>query len=79
MTIKLPPPLPECTVCGTPTRRAVHNATGGLCSTCKRTYTQGGLPTLAEVRESRVQLELDMPTPAEASNVVPFRRKGRRR
>lgn len=27
-------PLPECQLCETPTRRDVHERTGGFCSTC---------------------------------------------
>lgn len=34
MTIKLPAPLPECRNCGRPTRRTVHDRTGGHCTAC---------------------------------------------
>lgn len=27
-------PLPECRLCEMPTRRAVHDALGGLCTAC---------------------------------------------
>jgi hypothetical protein len=34
VSLYLAHPLPECAMCETPTRRAIHNATGGLCSAC---------------------------------------------
>lgn len=34
MTLHLAEPLPECSDCGRPVRRAVHEATGGLCTAC---------------------------------------------
>lgn len=34
MTARTAPPLPECALCGTPTKRAAHDRNGGLCSPC---------------------------------------------
>ena len=34
MTPKVAEPLPECSLCETPTRREVHEANGGLCTSC---------------------------------------------
>jgi hypothetical protein len=36
VSILLPPPLPECELCGEATRRAAFEANGGLCSACAR-------------------------------------------
>lgn len=32
--MKIAEPLPECSLCGTPTRRAAHESNGGLCTGC---------------------------------------------
>lgn len=34
MSIRTADPLPECSLCEAPTRRAVYDTNGGLCSTC---------------------------------------------
>jgi hypothetical protein len=34
VNIRIADPLPECQLCGAPTRRAVHERNAGLCSTC---------------------------------------------
>lgn len=70
MTIRGPRPLPECSVCGTPTRRRTHDANGGLCSQCHRTYQAS--------RGTQTQLLLsvpELPADRDLSNVVLFRRR----
>jgi recombinational DNA repair protein (RecF pathway) len=34
VNIRIADPLPECSLCGTPTKRAKHERNGGLCSRC---------------------------------------------
>lgn len=33
-----PRPLPECVLCGTPTRRRAHRVNRGMCTACRRVY-----------------------------------------
>lgn len=44
--------LPECPICGTPTRRAVFDANGGTCTACR------GVVGDLEAADSPVQLDL---------------------
>jgi hypothetical protein len=70
-------PLPECSICGTPTRRQAHTANGGLCSPCRVTYQAS--------RGAQTQLLLSVPDVVERDleNVVVLdprrRRKGGQR
>jgi hypothetical protein len=36
VTIRTADPLPECSLCGQPTKRTTHERYGGLCSACSR-------------------------------------------
>lgn len=38
MIVDRPRPLPDCALCGTPTRRRVHRANGGMCTDCRKVY-----------------------------------------
>jgi hypothetical protein len=61
-----PRPLPDCALCGTPTKRRVHRANGGMCTDCARAYAAG--------QGEQQQLPLVVPapgrTPPDLTNVV---------
>lgn len=69
MTAQTPRPLPECRVCQTPTRRRTHDATGGLCTGCHRTY-QASKSVQTQLLLSIPDLKDDGP---DLANVVLFR------
>ena len=68
-----PRPLPDCRLCGTPTRRRVHRANDGMCSDCKTAYdaSRGTQQTLL------LPLEDAPDTGPDLSNVVLLRPRPR--
>ena len=40
LSLVVPQPLPECGLCEQPTRRAVYEDNGGLCSSCSEGITR---------------------------------------
>jgi hypothetical protein len=59
-----PRPLPDCALCGQPTRRRVHRANGGMCTACRHEYEQRD-------RGTQLPLLLDVdPAPRDLTNVV---------
>ena len=41
MIVDKPRPLPECSLCSTPTQRRAYRANHGLCSPCRKAYDAG--------------------------------------
>lgn len=67
MIVDRPRPLPDCALCGTPTRRRTHRANGGMCTACRRAYDAKDRP-----EQQQLPLITDVPTPRapDLTNVV---------
>lgn len=72
--VDTPRPLPECSICGTPTARRPHRANAGLCTPCRRAYDA------SRPQQQTLLLPLDGVRPEERlSNVVLLADRRRRR
>jgi hypothetical protein len=71
-----PRPLPDCALCGTPTRRRTHRQNGGMCTDCRRVYD-----AKPRAEQQALPLITDTPPPPapDLTNVVVLdtRRRGR--
>jgi len=67
MITDTPRPLPDCAICGTPTRRRTARRNDGMCTDCRRAYDAKDRP-----EQQQIPLIADAPTPRppDLTNVV---------
>jgi hypothetical protein len=61
-----PRPLPDCALCGMPTKRRVHRANAGMCTDCRREYDQRA----PEQQTLPLLMDAPAPRPRDLTNVV---------
>jgi hypothetical protein len=61
-----PRPLPECALCGTPTRRRTHRTNGGMCTDCRTAYEA----SRGEQQQLPIVTPAPTPRPPDLTNVV---------
>jgi hypothetical protein len=70
-----PHPLPDCAICGTPTKRRAHRANGGMCTACRRAYDAKDRP---EQQQLPIVTSAPAPRQPDLSNVVVLDTRRRR-